>query len=78
MADSCVAVASRIGFRAGSSRDSKKHSARLDLEANRFRIKNPGTSMRASKTSVRRGTRLSPMLAHETSPVSVASVVEMT
>jgi hypothetical protein len=42
------------------------------------RTKNPGTSMRKSKTSARRGTRRSPMLAHETSPVSGASVVGMT
>jgi hypothetical protein len=39
---------------------------------------NPGTSTRAIKTSARRGTRRSPMLAHETLPVSGASVVGMT
>jgi hypothetical protein len=39
---------------------------------------NPGTSTRASKTSARRGTRRNPMSAHETSPVSGASVVGMT
>jgi hypothetical protein len=42
------------------------------------RARNPGTSTKASKTSARRGTRRSPMLAHETSPVSGASVMEMT
>jgi hypothetical protein len=41
-------------------------------------VENPGTSTRASKTSARRGTRQSPMLAHETSPISRASVVGMT
>jgi hypothetical protein len=40
--------------------------------------KNPGTSTKTSKTSARRGTRLSPMLTHETLPVSGASVVGMT
>jgi hypothetical protein len=39
---------------------------------------NPETLTRASKTLARRGTRRSPMLAHETSPVSGASVVGMT
>jgi hypothetical protein len=34
--------------------------------------------MKMSKSSVRRGTRRSPMLAHETLPVSRASVVGMT
>jgi hypothetical protein len=34
--------------------------------------------MRTSKTSAKRRTRRSPMLAHETSPVSGASVVGMT
>jgi hypothetical protein len=42
------------------------------------RTRNPGTSTRTSKTLARRGTRRSPMLAHETSPVSGASVVGMT
>jgi hypothetical protein len=40
--------------------------------------RNPGTSTRMSKTSARKGTRRSPMLAHETSPVLGASVVGMT
>jgi hypothetical protein len=39
---------------------------------------NPGTSTEMSKTSARKGTRRSPMQAHETSPVSGASVVGMT
>jgi hypothetical protein len=39
---------------------------------------NPGTSTKTSKTSARRRTRRSPMLTHETSPVSGASVVGMT
>jgi hypothetical protein len=38
----------------------------------------PGTSTKTNKTSARRGTCRSPMLAHETSPVSGASVVGMT
>jgi hypothetical protein len=38
----------------------------------------PGTSMEMSKTSARKGTRQSPMQAHETSPVLGASVVGMT
>jgi hypothetical protein len=38
----------------------------------------PGTSIETSKTSARKGTRQSPMLAHETSLVSRASVVGMT
>jgi hypothetical protein len=41
-------------------------------------MENPGTSTKTSKTSARRRTRRSPMLAHETSPVSGASVVGMT
>jgi hypothetical protein len=39
---------------------------------------NPGTSAKTSKTSARRRTRRSPMLTHETSPVSGASVMGMT
>jgi hypothetical protein len=41
-------------------------------------MQNPGTSTKMSKTSARRRTRRSPMLTHETSPVSGASVVGMT
>jgi hypothetical protein len=41
-------------------------------------MKNPGTLTEMSKTSVRRRTRRSPMLTHETSPVLGASVVGMT
>jgi hypothetical protein len=73
-----LVVASRATTRAGSSRDGRRYSTRPDLEADRFWIKDPGTSTRASKISARRGTRRSPMLAHETSPVSGASVVGMT
>jgi hypothetical protein len=40
--------------------------------------KNPGTSTETNKTSARRRTRQSPMLTHETSPVSGASVMGMT
>jgi hypothetical protein len=40
--------------------------------------KNPGTSTETNKTSARKRTRRSPMLTHETSPVSGASVVGMT
>jgi hypothetical protein len=40
--------------------------------------RNPGTWTKMSKTSARRRTRRSPMLAHETSPVLGASVVGMT
>jgi hypothetical protein len=76
--DSCVAIASRISFGAGPSRDGRRYSARPDLEADSFQIKDPGTSTRADETSVRRGTRRSPMLAHETLPVSGASVMGMT
>jgi hypothetical protein len=39
---------------------------------------NPGTSTETSETSARRRTHRSPMLAHETSPVSGASVMGMT
>jgi hypothetical protein len=42
------------------------------------RAKNPRTSTETSKTSARRRTRRSPMLTHETLPVSGASVVGMT
>jgi hypothetical protein len=42
------------------------------------RTEDPGTSTRTSKTSAKRRTHRSPMLAHETSPVSGASVVGMT
>jgi hypothetical protein len=41
-------------------------------------IKNPRTSTKTSKSLARRGTRRSPMLAHETSPVSGASVMGIT
>jgi hypothetical protein len=44
----------------------------------RGHTKNPGTSMETDKTSVRRRTCRSPMLAHGTSPISGASVVGMT
>jgi hypothetical protein len=40
--------------------------------------KNPGTLTETNKTSARKGTRRSPMLTHETSLVSGASVVGMT
>jgi hypothetical protein len=40
--------------------------------------KNLGTSMETNKTSARKRTRRSPMLTHETSPVSGATVVGMT
>jgi hypothetical protein len=40
--------------------------------------KNLGTSTETSKTSARKRTRRSPMLTHETSPVSGASVMGMT
>jgi hypothetical protein len=65
MADGRVVVASRIGF--GTRGQSLLNQ-----------IKNPGTSTRMSKTSARRGTRRSPMIAHETSPVLGASVMGMT
>jgi hypothetical protein len=42
------------------------------------RTTNPRTSMEMNKTLARKGTRRSPMQAHETSPVSGASVVGMT
>jgi hypothetical protein len=42
------------------------------------RIENPGTSTETSKTLVRKRTRRSPMLTHETSLVSGASVMGMT
>jgi hypothetical protein len=41
-------------------------------------MENPGTSTETSKTSARRRTHRSPMLAHETLPVSGASVTGMT
>jgi hypothetical protein len=41
-------------------------------------MENPGTSTKISKTSVKRRTRRSPMLTHETLPVLGASVVGMT
>jgi hypothetical protein len=39
--------------------------------------KNPGTLTKTNETSARNGTRRSPMLTHETSPVLGASVVGM-
>jgi hypothetical protein len=42
------------------------------------KMENPGTSMKMSKTSVRRRTRQRPMLTHETSLVLGASVEGMT
>jgi hypothetical protein len=42
------------------------------------RTTNPGTSTETNKTSVRKGTRRSPMQTHETSLVSGATVVGMT
>jgi hypothetical protein len=56
----------------GAPRDSASNQQLLD------QTENPGTSMETSKTSARRRTYRSPMLTHETSPVSGASVVGMT
>jgi hypothetical protein len=53
----------------------KAQPRRLDQPS---RTGGPGTSMKTSKTSAKRRTHRSPMPAHETSPVSGASVVGMT
>jgi hypothetical protein len=66
------AAPSRAITRAGSSRDGQRNFARPG------RAGGPGTSTRTSETSAKRRTRRSPMLSHETSPVSGASVVGMT
>jgi hypothetical protein len=71
------ATPSRATARAGSSRDGRESSAGSSLDRP-SPTGNLGTSMRTSKTSAKRRTRRSPMLAHETSPVSGASVVGMT
>jgi hypothetical protein len=60
------------GPRTGTSRDDQKTNKPPDP------MESPGTLARTRKTSARRGTYRSPMLAHETSPVSGASVVGMT
>jgi hypothetical protein len=73
-------AASRISLGVGTSRDGRRHFAGLDLENQQppGRTKNPGTSTETNETLVRKRTRRSPMQTHKTSPVSGASVVEMT
>jgi hypothetical protein len=76
----CRATASWIGLRTGMSRDSRRGLAQFNFETSKppDPTENPGTWAKTSKTSARRRTRRSPMLAHETLPVSRASVVGMT
>jgi hypothetical protein len=59
-------------------RSGKLRKAQLRRLDRPSRAGGPGTSMKTSKTSAKRRTRRSPMLAHETSLVSGASVVGMT
>jgi hypothetical protein len=77
-----LAAASRAATGAGSSRDGRENSTKPGLDDQSQQasrpMETPGTSTKASKTSARGRTRQSPMLAHETSPVSGASVVGMT
>jgi hypothetical protein len=69
-----------IGPGAGMSRDGRRGHAWFSFETSKppDPVENPGTSTKTSKSSARRGTHRSPMLAHETSPVLGASVVGMT
>jgi hypothetical protein len=69
-----------IGPGAGTSRDGRRGHAWFSFETSKplDPVENPGTSTKTSKSSARRGTRRSPMLAHETSPVLGAIVVGMT
>jgi hypothetical protein len=65
---------------AGTSRDGRRGLARCNFrtEESPNQMENPETQAKASKTSARGRTRRSPMLAHEASPVSGASVEGMT
>jgi hypothetical protein len=72
------AVASWVIAGAGSSRDGRGNSAKPSLDDQIDQTRDPRTSTGTSKTSAKRRTRRSPMLAHETLPVSGASVVGMT
>jgi hypothetical protein len=75
-----LAAASRAAPRSRlvSRRSGKLRKTQPRRQERPSRTRNPGTSTKASKTLARRRTRQSPMLAHETSPVSGASVVGMT
>jgi hypothetical protein len=73
-------AASWVAPGAGMPRDGRR-SPRMTWPRNQQPLdpmENPGTSTKTSKTSARRRSRRSPMLTHETSPVSGASVVGMT
>jgi hypothetical protein len=59
-------------------RPATSHEAKPQDRRSPRRTADPGTSIETSKTSARKGTCPSPMLAHETSPVSRASVMGMT
>jgi hypothetical protein len=54
------------------------HEAKPQDRRSPSQMTNPGTSIETNKTSAKKGTRRSHMQAHETSPVSGASVVGMT
>jgi hypothetical protein len=71
--------ASWTGLETGTSRDGRRGNAWFSFKTSKppDPVENPGTSTKTSKSSARRGTHRSPMLAHETSPVSGASVVGM-
>jgi hypothetical protein len=56
----------------------KLHETRLQDRWFPSQTRNPGTPMEMYKTSARERTHRSPLLTHETSPVSRASVVGMT
>jgi hypothetical protein len=77
---SCREPVSRIGPGAGTSQDGWRGHAWFSFETSKppDSVENPGTSTKMSKSSARRGTCRSPKLAHETSPVSGASVVGVT
>jgi hypothetical protein len=65
---------------AGMSRDGRRGLARRNSRTGKppDQMENPETQAKTSETSARSGTRQSPMLAHETSPVLGASVGGMT
>jgi hypothetical protein len=74
-----VAIASRIGLGAGLSRDGRRHSARLDLEANNFQAERRILGLRQKQANFSENKNpLKPQQTHETSPVLGATVVGMT
>jgi hypothetical protein len=55
MAGGRVAVASRVGLGAGSSRDGRQYSEGLDLEANDFQARQRILGLRGKQTRLQRG-----------------------